>query len=239
MFCSSQCYGESIRTLPKYLFCIGCGKKFERPHRQGKLRKYCSRNCYIKNRTIWNKHKARVEAGTPCPICRKPVRRNRTTCGDKECIYRFLSTNHKLKGVLPPSQTGKKWGIDYPIEHHNWRRGGTSDLRHQIRASDEWKIWRNSIFQRDDFTCQKCKERGGKLQADHCNIPFAVILFKYKIKTLADAKKCKELWNINNGKTLCVSCHQKTKTYGWKGVYFLKKYMNENTQNNNFTLSPP
>ena len=27
------------------------------------------------------------------------------------------------------------------------------------------------------------------------------------------AKKCKELWDINNGETLCIACHKKTDSY--------------------------
>lgn len=30
-----------------------------------------------------------------------------------------------------------------------------------------------------------------------------------KRKTLEDAENCEELWNINNGRTLCKSCHIK------------------------------
>lgn len=28
------------------------------------------------------------------------------------------------------------------------------------------------------------------------------------IKTLEDAENCEELWNINNGRTLCRNCHR-------------------------------
>jgi len=29
-----------------------------------------------------------------------------------------------------------------------------------------------------------------------------------------EALSCDELWNINNGRTLCIGCHKKTDTYG-------------------------
>lgn len=31
----------------------------------------------------------------------------------------------------------------------------------------EWQVIRKRIFQRDDYTCAYCGERGGKLQCDH------------------------------------------------------------------------
>lgn len=59
--------------------------------------------------------------------------------------------------------------------------------------------WRKAVFDRDDYTCQICKERGGKLNADH------IKPFKYFPELRYD---------INNGRTLCVPCHRKTDTYG-------------------------
>lgn len=33
--------------------------------------------------------------------------------------------------------------------------------------ANEWRIIRERIFARDDYTCAYCGERGGKLQCDH------------------------------------------------------------------------
>lgn len=223
-FCSVLCYGESLRTLPRYLFCTGCGKRFKRPHRQGRKSKYCSWKCYLEHRVVWNKKTARIEKGTPCPVCGNPTcKRNRRTCGKEKCIRLFLSGYHKEHKIKPPSQKGKKWGIDYPIEHHNWWRGGISDLRHQIYGSTEWKIWRKSVFERDDYTCQLCGKRGYKLQVDHHLVPFAVILKIFNIETLKEAKNCKILWETKNGRVLCRICHQNTETYGGRCKLILKK----------------
>ena len=35
------------------------------------------------------------------------------------------------------------------------------------------------------------------------------------IKSVDDARKCDELWDTNNGRTLCRDCHRKTDTYGY------------------------
>ena len=34
------------------------------------------------------------------------------------------------------------------------------------------------------------------------------------IRSLDEANKCDELWNIKNGRTLCKKCHEQTETYG-------------------------
>ena len=57
--------------------------------------------------------------------------------------------------------------------------------------------WRKAIFQRDDYRCLDCGERGGELNADHI-FPFS----KYP----------RLRFMLENGQTLCKNCHkQKTK----------------------------
>lgn len=47
---------------------------------------------------------------------------------------------------------------------------------------------------------------------DHIN-PFYKILKDHNIKTVKQAKKCKELWEVSNGRTLCILCHKQTPSY--------------------------
>lgn len=87
--------------------------------------------------------------------------------------------------------------------HPNWKGGVTSVYR-TIRKSIEYRQWRKAVFERDNYTCQFCKIRGGLLlHPDHIK-PFALY---------------PELrFDINNGRTLCIDCHKKTDTYGYKTV---------------------
>ena len=78
---------------------------------------------------------------------------------------------------------------------------------------------------RDNFACVKCDIVGGQLQVDHIK-PFAVILHENDIKTFEQAINCKELWDINNGRTLCVDCHKKTDTYGYGTQRLIQQYAN-------------
>jgi len=89
--------------------------------------------------------------------------------------------------------------------HWNWR-GGVTPAHERIRKSLEYKIWRKAVFERDNYTCVWCGDRSKKghavsLHADHIK-PFAIF---------------PELrFAIDNGRTLCVSCHRSTDTYGAK-----------------------
>lgn len=69
----------------------------------------------------------------------------------------------------------------------------------RIRRSEAYKHWRTTVYSRDDFTCQLCGIKGGKLHADHVK-PFALF---------PDLRL-----EISNGRTLCKACHLKTPTYG-------------------------
>jgi hypothetical protein len=93
----------------------------------------------------------------------------------------------------------------------NWK-GGKTDIKITIRKNYKYRQWRSDVFQRDNFTCQECGARGVYLEAHHCLKRFADILDEYKIKTLEQAYQCEELWNINNGISMCRKCHDKTKT---------------------------
>ncbi len=106
----------------------------------------------------------------------------------------------ETKEKLSLAHIGKKTPWNSGEKCHLWR-GGKTPLNKQIRRSIEYKIWRRAVFERDNFTCVWCKERGVELNADHIK-PFAY----YPELRFA----------IDNGRTLCVSCHRKTDTYGTK-----------------------
>lgn len=81
-------------------------------------------------------------------------------------------------------------------------RGGMSwknkTERQVAMRTGRYKMWRESIFKRDNYTCQICGVRGNKLNADH------ILPWRYYPANRYD---------VSNGRTLCVPCHIKTPTY--------------------------
>lgn len=111
--------------------------------------------------------------------------------------------------------------------HFNWK-GGFDSLNKKIRKTFEYKLWREKIFKRDEWSCKFCGIIGGTLNIDHHPISYGSIMVINNIKTLEDAIKCKKLWDINNGRTLCDKCHKNTENYGnrnRKHLYSLRFFM--------------
>src|SRR3990167_8660856 len=90
---------------------------------------------------------------------------------------------------------------------------GNRPLKKQIKGIFQYQSWRKAIFERDDYTCQLCDKRGGKLNVDHYPITFAEIVREYDFKNLEEAINCPALWSMENGRTLCFNCHKKTPTF--------------------------
>lgn len=75
--------------------------------------------------------------------------------------------------------------------NYNWK-GGINPVNDTIRKSIEFRLWRESVFSRDNWTCCKCFSKGVDLNAHH-------------IKNFAS---CVELrFAIDNGITFCKHCH--------------------------------
>jgi hypothetical protein len=112
-----------------------------------------------------------------------------------QALFNHLSYRPDIKEKFRQTKLGKR-----KENTNNWK-GGKIPERNTAMARDDYKQWRKSIFQQDNYTCQICLIRGGNLEADHikewCNYP--------------------ELrYNLDNGRTLCKDCHKQTDNYGHK-----------------------
>lgn len=85
--------------------------------------------------------------------------------------------------------------------HHNWNEELTDEERNQKRITLEYKKWRDSVLERDNYKCIKCN-CNKKLHAHH-------IFNHWSHKELR--------LEISNGITFCEECHKKFhKKYGFK-----------------------
>lgn len=140
--------------------------------------------------------------GIKCPqISKSLIGKKKSPETGKNISKAKLGKPSKRKGMHQPQTTGDK--------NPNWK-GGITPLLLQIRMCFEYRIWRSEIFKRDNYTCIVCSKQGYNLNAHHYPISFSTIMEKYNIDTFEKAVNCIELWDINNGVTLCEDCHRKT-----------------------------
>jgi transposase-like protein len=90
----------------------------------------------------------------------------------------------------PPSMANKG---RFGVKSFSWK-GGCCNPRTLVMGSPEYIFWRLKVFGRDGYTCASCNKHGVNLHAHH--------LLSYADYPLIRL-------DINNGITLCVSCHCK------------------------------
>jgi hypothetical protein len=178
--------------------CLTCKKNF---HPRFSKIKYCCHECAMQPK-------------------KKDRNRNCVKCGNK-----FFAVSLKTRFCSQECYSASGLRAKRGSENHLWK-GGITPINTMIRASTKYKNWIKIILKRDDYTCQFCKSHGVKFHIDHI-IPFSAIIEKLKfeqgIENLFEkAMNYNLLWEITNGRTLCIACHKKTDTYL---NYNAKKYV--------------
>lgn len=213
--------------------CLRCKKEFKTVPakiKDGKG-KYCSKKCYF------------PVFARKCKVCKEEFRTSPSRIGigkgkfcSKQCHNRFMtgktnvSSSKFIKGIIPWNKNsisltctscGKKFECP---PSQKWRLTCSEDCRVtkrvaksaayiifnnsmiKLRTSSAYRYWRRKILDRDKNTCTLCGYKGmgmfnGKsdLVADHIK-PFSIY---------PDLR-----FDVNNGRTLCVWCHQKQPTTG-------------------------
>ena len=127
-----------------------------------------------------------------------------------ECRNKLLGIYRKRR---PSDVLGKHWKLsDESIKNRTGKnschwKGGITALYNQIYNSFEYRLWRSDVFKRDWYKCQFCGY--SKELRPHHKKTTKQIIEEYKIINFEEALNCEELWDINNGVTLCEKCHQK------------------------------
>lgn len=184
--------------------CIICGNVFQINKAKIKISKFCSRKCYGDSKKgmvgYWKNKK--IPKKTRIKISKALAGKTRQP----------LSLETRIK--IGNSQRGEK--------SSQWK-GGITPIRIKLYNSWKWKQWRMDVFKRNNYVCQKCNKRGGRLHSHHCLIPFSQILNaikewanEFNLDIYETAMKWQPLWDINNGQTLCLECHRKTESWGGK-----------------------
>ena len=174
------------RTL---IECGYCGKPQEIRLSKKRTHNYCSLDCARKGRTKFNSQE--VE----CAFCGSNfTKKNSQMFTDKHFCSRACMGDWQAKFYI-----GEK--------AHNYK-GGVTALNKRIRSLAKMTEWRIDVFKRDSYTCQVCGDNaGGNLNAHHKKM-LANMIADLNITDLTTAIECEELWDRDNGITLCVECHQ-------------------------------
>lgn len=109
--------------------------------------------------------------------------------------------SNALKGKMPKNinqiagyNKGKKRPEFSGDKHWNWK-GGISPINQKIRGSLEYSLWEHSVFAKDCYYCQKCKE---------IMTPYKLVA--HHIKNFAQYPELR--FAIDNGITFCRECHK-------------------------------
>ena len=137
-------------------------------------------------RIPWNKGKRETRI---CQFCKvNPIKLRSLKI--KFCSIKCSSANRK----------GKKqpWVVLHVggEKCHLWK-GGITPKKKMERSSKDWMWWRKAVYERDNYTCQVCMNRGVALEPHHI-IPRRI--------------SSELTFDVSNGITLCKPCHQKTKS---------------------------
>jgi len=202
--------------------CLMCKNKFH--VKPSKIRaKYCSHICYAKSL------RGKKLSEKAYKLLRKKNIGNKYTLGrirpdsEKMNISENLMGNQNGLGYKATdeekrkrSEWCKKMNLRPPVQRGsdnvNWK-GGITPIHIKIRASLRYAEWRQSIFIRDYFTCQKCgDDTGGNLEAHHHEKSFSEFLEEVRhnlpLIPLFDAAMMYDpMWKTNVGVTVCEKCH--------------------------------
>jgi hypothetical protein len=118
--------------------------------------------------------------------------------GDKNPMFEKKHSKEIRKKISEnlPDRHGK----NHPMygrtgdKHHNWNPNKTDEERLDDRSHPTYIEWRLAVYEKDNYTCQKCGDnKGGNLEAHH-------------IESYANNKGLRT--TVLNGATLCVPCHK-------------------------------
>lgn len=156
-------------------------------------------------------------------VANRGVPRSSETKTKIGAAHKGMKRSKKARANMRRGQLGKKRSASHITNATAARRGyshsaetrakisATHRARKNKRKTDEsrlwrlrieYRLWREAVFARDNWTCQKCKKRGADIHPHHVRNFAEVVALRFA---------------IDNGATLCVKDHKLFhKIYGQK-----------------------
>ena len=206
-YCSEKCYGldkkikcvgsKNVRWKGGYIEkeCPYCKNKFS-VKLKNRLQIYCSKKHFAEDIKIKNKGEGNPFYG------RKHTKESKEKFLKTKKIFKHtdaarqkMSESRKgLKFTLSHRQNLSKALTKTPIEITSQKKAEKARIRKLIN----YKIWRESIFKRDNYACQYCGDRSGN--------GHTVYLEAHHIKSFHCYPELR--FDTDNGITLCRNCHR-------------------------------
>ncbi len=220
--CSKECQGFKRRKRVK-TYCDQCGKEVEIALYRFNNHKnhFCSLQCanlYQKENPITGDDSSRYNSKKiKCGFCgyefelpKNRINRSKNNycsieCRDNHYKIIYKGNNNPMFGKVRENLKGEK--------HWNYNKELTQEERLNNRNLQENDNFKRDVRERDNYTCCKCNKRGGDNVVHHLN--------GY------DWDK-ENRFNINNGVTLCCSCHKEFHTLYGYGKNTLQQYQEWN-----------
>lgn len=123
--------------------------------------------------------------------------------GNKQKLAYRCDCGNKSLITFAKFQAGQRCSYCKPIKLSEWQIGKksrnydhskTDEERIRDRKYPEYIEWRRKVYARDNYSCQCCGEKGGKLNAHHIE---------------SYSKNPHLRTDVNNGVTLCEPCHKR------------------------------
>jgi len=157
------------------------------------------RNCLVCKQDFkpFGEYKTRIQK-----YCSKDCWNKRSPPAIKNCLIcnkLFSTYEKKTKFYCSNKCRNKSYSIRFTgSKSHLWK-GGKTIISILMRKNASYRNWRKAVMERDGYKCVLCGKHDKHLESDH-------------IKPVSERPDL--IYEINNGRTLCRTCHLNTDTYG-------------------------
>jgi len=135
-----------------------------------------------------------------CLAIREGVKKNiwKRTGPNNHAHGKKFSAEHRQRlclaraGRITTEETRRKCSESHRGEKSSAWKGGINKANDTIRGGIDFRLWREAVFARENWTCRKCGERGGNIHAHH-------------LQNFAEYPELR--FAIDNGAVLCKACH--------------------------------
>jgi 5-methylcytosine-specific restriction endonuclease McrA len=191
---SDQILQKFRRGLRAYLTikCEACSDIFERQERVYLRQSRNPNLCKVCSSRLGRTAQAKA-VDHKCEDCGTQIWRGAQRCKPCAAKHRTPFENRRVACFCAECSTEVWHGSIRCLSCHNEKQDeGKSKARTLFNVSQSWRKARTACFERDNYTCQNCGDRGGYLHAHH-------------VRSYAEHPESR--LDVDNLTTMCRDCH--------------------------------